>query len=128
LSPTNQVAFLSARAKNFASWKTGDEAGPLLETSSLIVFLGSECLSGTFAALSYWCCYPLPARATHWNLYVHLIFVHTGLGGGFNERQNVEYIERPDSDDEYDEVAELRMRSNLDEKIIVLIISFILKE
>ncbi|XP_028403731.1 zinc finger Ran-binding domain-containing protein 2-like [Dendronephthya gigantea] len=27
----------------------------------------------------------------------------TGLGGGFNERENVEYIERQDSDDEFDE-------------------------
>ncbi|CAG0884027.1 unnamed protein product [Cyprideis torosa] len=27
----------------------------------------------------------------------------TGLGGGFNERENVEYIEREESDDEFDE-------------------------
>ncbi|CAB3994609.1 zinc finger Ran-binding domain-containing 2-like isoform X2 [Paramuricea clavata] len=27
----------------------------------------------------------------------------TGLGGGFNERENVEYVERQDSDDEYDQ-------------------------
>uniref|UniRef100_UPI00398EF56B zinc finger Ran-binding domain-containing protein 2 isoform X3 n=1 Tax=Pristiophorus japonicus TaxID=55135 RepID=UPI00398EF56B len=27
----------------------------------------------------------------------------TGYGGGFNERENVEYIEREESDDEYDE-------------------------
>ena len=28
----------------------------------------------------------------------------TGYGGGFNERENVEYIEREESDGEYDEV------------------------
>jgi hypothetical protein len=28
----------------------------------------------------------------------------TGLGGGYNERENVEYIEREESDGEYDEV------------------------
>ena len=28
-----------------------------------------------------------------------------GIGGGFMERDNVEYIERDDSDDEYDEVV-----------------------
>lgn len=27
-----------------------------------------------------------------------------GYGGGFNERENVEYIEREESDGEYDEV------------------------
>ncbi|KAJ8039858.1 Zinc finger Ran-binding domain-containing protein 2 [Holothuria leucospilota] len=27
----------------------------------------------------------------------------TGYGGGFNERENIEYKEKPDSDDEYDE-------------------------
>ena len=31
-------------------------------------------------------------------------FHFTGLGGGFNERQNVEYKEREESDDEFDEV------------------------
>lgn len=29
----------------------------------------------------------------------------TGLGGGYNERGNVEYIEREESDDEFDEVG-----------------------
>lgn len=29
----------------------------------------------------------------------------TGLGGGYNERENVEYIDRPESDDEFDEVG-----------------------
>lgn len=29
----------------------------------------------------------------------------TGLGGGYNERENVEYIEREVSDDEYDDVS-----------------------
>ena len=28
----------------------------------------------------------------------------TGAGGGYNERENVEYIERTESDDEFDEV------------------------
>jgi hypothetical protein len=27
----------------------------------------------------------------------------TGYGGGYNERENVEYIERKESDDEFDE-------------------------
>jgi hypothetical protein len=31
----------------------------------------------------------------------------TGAGGGYNERENVEYIEREESDDEFDEVGEL---------------------
>ena len=30
--------------------------------------------------------------------------VRTGAGGGFNERDGVEYKERDESDDEYDEV------------------------
>ena len=29
----------------------------------------------------------------------------TGLGGGYCERENVEYIEREESDDEIDEVG-----------------------
>ena len=29
---------------------------------------------------------------------------YAGIGGGFMERDNVEYIEREESDDEYDEV------------------------
>lgn len=29
----------------------------------------------------------------------------SGYGGGFNERENVEYIEREESDGEYDEVS-----------------------
>lgn len=28
-----------------------------------------------------------------------------GLGGGYNERENVEYLEREESDDEYDQVS-----------------------
>lgn len=28
-----------------------------------------------------------------------------GYGGGFNEREGVEYIQRQDSDDEFDEVS-----------------------
>ena len=34
-----------------------------------------------------------------------LCFLLTGYGGGFNERENVEYIEREESDGEYDEVT-----------------------
>ena len=34
-----------------------------------------------------------------------LVFVFTGLGGGYNERENVEYVEREESDDEYDLVS-----------------------
>jgi hypothetical protein len=32
----------------------------------------------------------------------------TGYGGGYNDRGVVEYIERQDSDDEYDEVTSVR--------------------
>ena len=35
----------------------------------------------------------------------HVIhYVHVGAGGGYNERDGVEYIERDDSDEEFDEV------------------------
>lgn len=34
---------------------------------------------------------------------LHSWFV--GYGGGFNEREGVEYIQRQDSDDEFDEVS-----------------------
>lgn len=40
--------------------------------------------------------------ASSW-LLSHLIV--SGYGGGFNERENVEYIEREESDGEYDEVS-----------------------
>ena len=30
-----------------------------------------------------------------------------GLGGGYNERENVEYIQREESDDEFDDVSAL---------------------
>jgi len=33
----------------------------------------------------------------------------TGYGGGYNDRGVVEYIERQDSDDEYDEVISARI-------------------
>ena len=33
------------------------------------------------------------------------MILNLGLGGGFNERGNVEYVEREESDDEYDEVS-----------------------
>ena len=46
------------------------------------------------------------------SLYNFVIWVVTaiytvfkGYGGGFNERENVEYIEREESDGEYDEVS-----------------------
>lgn len=31
-------------------------------------------------------------------------YCYAGYGGGYNEREGVEYIERQDSDDEFDEV------------------------
>ena len=33
-----------------------------------------------------------------------LVYLFPGYGGGYNERDGVEYIERQDSDDEFDEV------------------------
>lgn len=43
----------------------------------------------------------------HWLRHIYSInFCNaTGYGGGFNERENVEYIEREESDGEYDEVS-----------------------
>lgn len=38
-------------------------------------------------------------------LMVLLLIFLSGYGGGFNERENVEYIEREESDGEYDEVS-----------------------
>ena len=35
----------------------------------------------------------------------------TGYGGGFNERQNVEYIQREDSDDEFDDFGRRKKKS-----------------
>lgn len=37
--------------------------------------------------------------------YSNLYFFFKGYGGGFNERENVEYIEREEFDGEYDEVS-----------------------
>lgn len=37
--------------------------------------------------------------------YACLSDILSGYGGGFNERENVEYIEREESDGEYDEVC-----------------------
>lgn len=37
--------------------------------------------------------------------YSNLYSLFKGYGGGFNERENVEYIEREESDGEYDEVS-----------------------
>ena len=31
--------------------------------------------------------------------------VHVGAGGGYNERDGVEYIDRDESDEEFDEVS-----------------------
>ena len=37
---------------------------------------------------------------------IYIFFLNaSGYGGGFNERENVEYIEREESDGEYDEVS-----------------------
>lgn len=38
------------------------------------------------------------------SLFNNILFFFLGLGGGYNERENVEYIEREESDGEYDEV------------------------
>lgn len=55
--------------------------------------------------------YSLPGFVLHLNIWL-LIFLKfccrlclSGYGGGFNERENVEYIEREESDGEYDEVS-----------------------
>ena len=48
-----------------------------------------------------------------YNMYIYiyifffcLVYFCKGLGGGYNERENVEYIEREESDDEFDDVSE----------------------
>lgn len=38
-------------------------------------------------------------------LRINCLVCFSGYGGGFNERENVEYIEREESDGEYDEVS-----------------------
>lgn len=38
-------------------------------------------------------------------LRITVFTLFLGYGGGFNERENVEYIEREESDGEYDEVS-----------------------
>lgn len=38
----------------------------------------------------------------------------TGLGGGYNERENVEYKRRDDSDDEYDDFGRKRRKTSKD--------------
>lgn len=40
-----------------------------------------------------------------WVLDSYFPHLFAGYGGGFNERENVEYIEREESDGEYDEVG-----------------------
>lgn len=54
----------------------------------------------------------------HWLLYIYLIYSCNapGYGGGFNERENVEYIEREESDGEYDEVSTLSQKANIWER------------
>ena len=42
-----------------------------------------------------------------------MCFVCVGLGGGYNERENIEYIQREDSDDEYDDVNGLALLCRL---------------
>ena len=45
-------------------------------------------------------------------VHAFVVFTLTGYGGGFNERENVEYIEREDSDGEYDEVNNINIVVN----------------
>lgn len=40
----------------------------------------------------------------------------TGYGGGFNEREGVEYIKRDESDDEYDEFGRKKKKFRLGRK------------
>lgn len=50
----------------------------------------------------------LPGFVLHQNISCYwgfFCFCLSGYGGGFNERENVEYIEREESDGEYDEVS-----------------------
>ena len=37
--------------------------------------------------------------------YAHFVSRGAGAGGGYNERENVEYISREDSEDEFDDVC-----------------------
>lgn len=47
-------------------------------------------------------------------------FRFIGYGGGFNERENVEYIEREESDGEYDEVSyTLMFKVNANQKTML---------
>lgn len=46
-------------------------------------------------------CFSILMNCQRITIYALLIL---GYGGGFNERENVEYIEREESDGEYDEV------------------------
>ncbi|XP_077499786.1 zinc finger Ran-binding domain-containing protein 2-like isoform X2 [Amblyomma americanum] len=40
----------------------------------------------------------------------------TGLGGGYNERENVEYVEREESDGEYDDFGRRKKRARRDDQ------------
>lgn len=53
--------------------------------------------TGKSYPLIYTCC-------VHFSSLI-LLICFPGYGGGFNERENVEYIEREESDGEYDEVS-----------------------
>lgn len=44
-----------------------------------------------------------------WILVINF-FSLSGYGGGFNERENIEYIEREESDGEYDEVSRWNLK------------------
>lgn len=41
------------------------------------------------------------------------LLICIGLGGGYNERDNVEYVEREESDDEYDQVSALLLLGSM---------------
>lgn len=72
-------------------------------------FLRSHCIlvayiykvtEATYSKVCAWCSWIW--RSTRACLILPLF---KGYGGGFNERENVEYIEREESDGEYDEVS-----------------------
>jgi hypothetical protein len=46
----------------------------------------------------------------------------TGYGGGYNDRGVVEYIERQDSDDEYDEVTSCADGSFMSEHLLITLL------
>ena len=42
-----------------------------------------------------------------------MIHYIVGAGGGYNERDGVEYVEREDSDEEFDEVRSIALIDNI---------------